>query len=369
MFKGKFSDMTLPRTNLLGIYRGVVEDNSSDPKKAGRCKVRVFGVHSENKIKTPIDGIPTDELPWAEPACPIFGGISKIGIYGIPMQGAHVFVFFENGNILQPRYFATAPGIPARYPDTTQGFNDPDGEYPTTEHLNFADWNEGENNAAEYPNSFIIKAPSGHRIEMDSTPDEEKIIIQHGVTGANITFTKEGSIIISSKGNTNVERTGSKETSVTGNYTVRVSDEYTVISKNSNHQVMGSNTSMITGGKSETVLGVCDLKAAEDRIGIDGNYTCVAGGETDIISGGTITVKSKEALGGVKIQATLSSVDTLALVGITNKSLTWDAKALATFDATALITTTKGISNTMKGIIAKVEGSITIISGGIIMIG
>ncbi|MBD3320692.1 MAG: hypothetical protein GF350_06315 [Chitinivibrionales bacterium] len=48
---------------LYGIYRGVVEDNSSDPEKRGRCKVRIFGVHSPNKIETESDGIPTDQLP------------------------------------------------------------------------------------------------------------------------------------------------------------------------------------------------------------------------------------------------------------------------------------------------------------------
>jgi hypothetical protein len=32
---------------LYGIYRGVVEENN-DPKKRGRCRIRVWGLHTEN---------------------------------------------------------------------------------------------------------------------------------------------------------------------------------------------------------------------------------------------------------------------------------------------------------------------------------
>ena len=45
-----------------GIHRGVIEDNR-DPEKRGRCKVRVFGIHTDIKIPTQFEGIPTDELP------------------------------------------------------------------------------------------------------------------------------------------------------------------------------------------------------------------------------------------------------------------------------------------------------------------
>ena len=45
------------------IYFGVVEERSiRDEYRLGRCKVRIFGVHSEDKNE-----LPTDELPWAFP--------------------------------------------------------------------------------------------------------------------------------------------------------------------------------------------------------------------------------------------------------------------------------------------------------------
>jgi len=98
---------------LYGIYRGVVEDRN-DPEKQGRCKIRIFGIHSPLKVKKGFDGIPTEELPWAYPVTGLLeGSISGFGFWSVPLQGSHVMVFFENGHILQPRYFATVPGIPA----------------------------------------------------------------------------------------------------------------------------------------------------------------------------------------------------------------------------------------------------------------
>ena len=89
---------SLPENRLYGIFRGVVENNI-DPKKAGRCQIRIFGVHTDNKEVDLLDSVPTKNLIWAQPCTPIFGGISGVGIYGVPCQGAHVFLFFENGNI------------------------------------------------------------------------------------------------------------------------------------------------------------------------------------------------------------------------------------------------------------------------------
>lgn len=152
-----------------GIYRGLVEDNA-DPEDAGRLRVRIREIHSE-------DGkdIPVNQLPWAEPALGLYwsGGrnitnkdhdvdnegngdpdspnverynpnppaktpnneIPKPvnyptegkkpeerityddfgnacgtgGIYTTPKRGNWVFLFFENGNHMKPIYFAMAP--------------------------------------------------------------------------------------------------------------------------------------------------------------------------------------------------------------------------------------------------------------------
>lgn len=85
-------------------YQGVIED-IDDPNFSGRCKIRVFGKFghaddSENQI-------PTDDLPWASPAgFSKFGSETGAGNFSTPKVGAMVKVYFENGDIYSPRYYA-----------------------------------------------------------------------------------------------------------------------------------------------------------------------------------------------------------------------------------------------------------------------
>jgi hypothetical protein len=74
-------------------FVGVVEDRF-DPLELGRCRVRVFGVHTDNK-----GDLPTADLPWAMPITPIHSastsgvGTSPTGI----VQGAWVVGFYLDG--------------------------------------------------------------------------------------------------------------------------------------------------------------------------------------------------------------------------------------------------------------------------------
>ena len=58
------------------FFIGVVEDRA-DPEQMGRVRVRIFGIHTADKVK-----IPTDSLPWAQVTMPVtnasFGGIGSI---------------------------------------------------------------------------------------------------------------------------------------------------------------------------------------------------------------------------------------------------------------------------------------------------
>ena len=59
----------------MNFYYGVVEDRVSDPLKLGRCKVRVVGLHTEDKTQ-----LPTAELPWATILQPVYSAaVSGIG--------------------------------------------------------------------------------------------------------------------------------------------------------------------------------------------------------------------------------------------------------------------------------------------------
>lgn len=361
MIKSDFSDLTLPKSKLYGIYRGVVENNIS-PDKDGRVQIRVFGIHCEEKVKTPITGIPTEELPWAEPATPIFGGISKVGIYGVPLQGAHVFLFFENGNPQCPRYFASAPGIPYSKPDVDKGFNDPDGVYPTTENLFQPDWSQGSSSSSVYPNNFVMETSCGHSIEMDSTPGEERILIKHGLTGSTIEFTKEGSILISSAGNTNKEATGSKQVTVGGDLTEYITGLHEEMTNDIKQTVVGSKTEFVAGSKTSTCLAKSSQKAEEIEINSTGDASSIAGGKNALIAGDNITIKSKER--SVVMEAPID----VGIKGLISASITGNVLC----DVKSLIkTTVEGkVLCDVKGLMTTVDGvAITHIKGGIIMIG
>lgn len=137
-----------------GNYRAIVED-TTDPMNAGRVRIRIFGVHSPDPTVTP-----TEQLPWAEPALSLYysGGILNDkdindevdsdgrytpkkditadvparnvtqltpstgnwedaimnacgagGIYTVPRLGSIVWIFFDGGNHVYPKYWATAP--------------------------------------------------------------------------------------------------------------------------------------------------------------------------------------------------------------------------------------------------------------------
>ena len=79
-------------------YLGVIVD-IADPLKQGRARVRVFGI---------FDGIPVEDLPWAEPgtACEYFGGGGGGGAVSIPRVGAVVYCSFEGENYYK-LYFDT----------------------------------------------------------------------------------------------------------------------------------------------------------------------------------------------------------------------------------------------------------------------
>ena len=193
MIKNTINDLRLPQNKLPGIYRGVVEDNN-DPLKNGRCRKRVFGINTSVKEKSETEGKPTEELPSAEPALGLIeGSISGYGLFSVPLKGSHVFLFFENGNILQPRFFATVPGIPENKADPDVGFNDPDGVYPDRTGKDYEDGTGG----SEYPHNIVLRTHGGIIMEINSGEGNKRVRVSHPV-GSEIIIDNDGSIIITS---------------------------------------------------------------------------------------------------------------------------------------------------------------------------
>jgi hypothetical protein len=251
------SDLKQPDLKLQGIYRGVVEDNA-DPNAAGRCRVRIFGVHSSSAVGTSTEGIATEDLPWAEPVLGLIeGSISGYGLFSVPLQGSHVFCFFESGNHMMPRYFGSAPGTVATaaapaVTGETQAFKDPDGVYPDATGVDF---NTGE---GTYPHNIVLKTHAGHIIEIDSTPGANRLHVKHA-TGYDVVIDNSSNITLISPGNRTVTIGGTDTLITTGSRTVTVGSGDTL-------GITGNWNVTVAGNANITVTGICNIRGAPVNI-------------------------------------------------------------------------------------------------------
>lgn len=222
MIKNQIEDFKPLEVKLTGIYRGVVE-SVDDPLQSGRVRIRIFGLHTDRTIKTTTEGVPETELLWAEPALPILeGAASGKGLWGVPAVDSHVFVFFENGNHMQPRYFASVPG---------------QGDWPTT----------------SYPYLTKLETSGGQIIEFDNTEGSETVRIYHP-KGTYIKIDKDGNIMISSVGNEEKTVSGNETKTISGNSDITISGNATITVNGSltvtaagNMEVSSSGTLTVSG--------------------------------------------------------------------------------------------------------------------------
>ena len=223
-------------------FTGVVEDRQ-DPKRLGRVRVRVLGMHTEDLTK-----IPTTDLPWAHIMHPVTNP-SMQGLGDTPtflVEGTWVVGFFLDAvEKQQPLIIGSLPGYPQDVADTSKGFNDPIGKYPSSSithsdhstkesdvnrlarglasetHLSLKNrrvrrttsvptagkpgltnsqdfstatadggtWNEPHPKSVQsdtnpypsslYPFNHVFESESGHIFEIDDTPDYERLYKEH----------------------------------------------------------------------------------------------------------------------------------------------------------------------------------------------
>ena len=108
-------------------------------------------------------------MPWCVPAYPIWEGAgNNTGYFAVPDMDSFIFVFFEQGDIYQPVYFAEAPtatkGLP---PDRT----------------------------TNYPNRKVMQTTSGIIFMVDDTA---KIVNITHPTGTQITINTDGQVFVTS---------------------------------------------------------------------------------------------------------------------------------------------------------------------------
>lgn len=316
MFKNSPSEMKPEVEKLRGFFRGVIEDNE-DPLKMGRCRIRVFGLHTKKTIKTETDGIPTNELPWFEPCLPIIeGSISGFGMWSVPVQGSHVMVFFENENPQLGRYFASLPGIPSEKSSIndatlTDGFKDPDNQYPVTNRIGESDyhrlsrgissqtlvttknsnrdtnvqkayggtWSEPQSPYnARYPHNFVFTTHGGITIELDSTPGSKRFHIYHP-SNTYIEVDNNGVMVIRNNDNKYVITLGDNNKHVYGNDNQTVDNNKTVkVKGNEDTEIAGNERKKVEGNVSIQVTGTADVTVTGDVTVQGGNDITVQSG-------------------------------------------------------------------------------------------
>lgn len=165
---------------VFGKYAGVVFAND-DPKKLGRIRATV-----------PELGFTESPTDWAFPCVPP-------GHLSVPPLGSNVWLEFEAGNIDRPIWvgvFYSEPAGQSEVPGAARGVTD-DTLGKGTDQLVTGDGLTGNEppdpHASRYPTARIIQTPSGHTIEIDDTPGQERLAIFHRI-GSYLEAKRDGSI-------------------------------------------------------------------------------------------------------------------------------------------------------------------------------
>lgn len=192
-------------------FVGTVTD-LNDPMELGRIRVRIMGIHSDNKID-----IPDDVLPWAQTVIPITeGGTNGLGINTGIQVNARVFGLFLDGNNSQlPLVLGSMPKLEE---DSAGGRSTSQLARGTNTITKTPDSTTGEPAspyAAKYPHNSVHSTPSGHVIEIDDTPDAERIHIYHK-SGTFVEMHPNGDVVTHTKNGFKTV-TGNEKIHVTGN--------------------------------------------------------------------------------------------------------------------------------------------------------
>jgi len=313
-------------------WTGIVEDKQ-DPLKMGRCKVRLVGFHSDNKMLAP-----TSSLPWATPLFPI----NNTNAYA-PQEGDMVLGFFLDGEEGQhPVMMGIFPNIPLQSPNPQKAYTDnrnsellansprfpqsktynSDGtgitiseaaaashypinlDEPTTPRMarNDADtigktfiaerknnvvagvpsvnstWSEPITEyAAKYPYNNVMESESGHIQEFDDTPGKERIQLAHR-SGTFYEIYPDGSKV---------------EKIVKDNYQIVMRDDHVYIMGKCLITVQGDAEIYVKKDAFMKVDGNFDVKVGQNfTVEVGSNYTVKVGEAYDITTGGNYTINA-----------------------------------------------------------------------------
>lgn len=198
----------------------------ADPLELGRIRVRIYGVHCEETVEIPEDGV-----PWAQVVMPIGAGGTKGLGNSLGVQiGARVFGIFLDGKDSQsPLILGSVP----KYEEESKGGRSTNqlarGTQTLTKTPNQLLEEPDNPYAAVYPNNKVTETPSGHVVEFDDTPDAERIHIYHK-SGTFVEMHPNGDVVTQHKNGFRTV-TGNDKLHVTGNMEILVDGDMQVTVK------------------------------------------------------------------------------------------------------------------------------------------
>jgi protein required for attachment to host cells len=284
-----------------GFYHfyGVVEDRN-DPLKAGRLRVRIFGKHSEM-----VSEVPTNQLPWAQVMLPLNANPNEMVAIA---DGQLVFGFYADGveqqiPIIMGQLVVDANEVNDTEGEKQSGFQDMrvTKEVKRQDNTDFANginnsknaethgpqaklrseqqdkasnslfsWQEpADAFAGKYPWIKSTETESGHLIEYDDTPGQERLYIWHR-KGTYIECTKDGDVNIKA-----------------------MRDKHSV-TKQDNWDIVLRDDCIHIGRDAKIYVGRnANIEVAQNaNLKIGGNYKVDVSGNYNIDASGTFTVNA-----------------------------------------------------------------------------
>jgi hypothetical protein len=250
-------------------FVGMVVD-VNDPDMDGRVKVRIMGYHPDAEGQ-----INVNDLPWAMVETGVMSASTK-GIGFAPhglLKDSFVKGHFLDGSDAQlPMVTGTFYGegdMPelARGKNTVKktlvsagGIQEPKSPY-----------------ASKYPHNKVMVSPTGHVIEIDDTPNAERLHIFHK-SGTFIEFHPDGKAVYHNKNASYFITEGSHSQVTNGDFKHFVSGNYDL-------QVGGSYSAKISGSGNIQTGGTLNIKAG-------GSANIQSGGSMALKAGGTMSHKA-----------------------------------------------------------------------------
>lgn len=264
-------------------FLGIVED-IVDPLQLGRVKVRVLNEYDE--------GVTTDDIEWAHVMLPTTSGtVQGVGDTPNLSVGSNVIGFFLDSQEKQlMMILGSYPTIPdmddakhaisylARGKQTIQ--KDPVGPEPPSPY------------AAEYPYNRVIQTRSGHVIELDDTPENERVHIYHKA-GTYIEINTDGRMVIKCKDSSFEIVEKDKHLQVNGNLNVRVLGDLNALVEGKTAFTSKGDVNITSGGR---IL----LKAASGvKVETSADMTIKANGGVSVTKGSLSTLGAIQSAAGI----------------------------------------------------------------------